>query len=126
MSLVRYRLLILFGICFWGYLIAGQVDAAPLNDLNKRSVERAAELFKAGDADGAIALLNKVVELSPSNAETYHLLGRVYFHGKKNPHEATDALLHALKLEACLSRSVERFGGSVSGAGEVCGGGTGA
>ena len=27
MSLVRYRLLILFGICFWGYLIAGQVDA---------------------------------------------------------------------------------------------------
>ncbi len=103
MSLARYRLLIVLGLCCWTYPVAGLVHASSLSDSHKRPVERAAELFKSGDADGAIALLNKATELNPSNAEAYYLLGRVYFHGKKKPHEATDALLQALKLRPAYS-----------------------
>ena len=40
------------------------------------------ELWKAGDADAAIAFLQKVTE-SGGTAEAYHLLGQIYFKAKK-------------------------------------------
>ena len=72
---------------------------AASTDSAKRSLERVSELFKAGDVDGAIVAANKELEGNPSSAETYHLLGQMYFKGKKRPHEAAEALTHALKLK---------------------------
>ena len=47
----------------------------------KRAVEQATELWRSGDADGAIASLQKSTEAGGS-AEAYHLLGQIYFKAK--------------------------------------------
>jgi predicted Zn-dependent protease len=42
-------------------------------------------LINAGQADEAVALLNKVIERFPSNADLYYYRGRAYVAGKKYP-----------------------------------------
>src|SRR6476620_11804970 len=79
-------------------LFPGLLRAASPSDPSKHAVEHATELWKSGDADAAIAFLDKSVESVPS-AEAYHLLGQLYFKAKKKPREAAEAFTHALKLK---------------------------
>jgi tetratricopeptide (TPR) repeat protein len=78
--------------------LARTVLTASAGDSGKQAVERAADLWKSGDADAAIASLQKTTE-SGGPAEAYHLLGQIYFKAKKKPREAAEAFTHALKLK---------------------------
>ena len=57
-------------------------------DQARRSYDKAVALFREGDADGAIDALKKSLGQNPRQADAYHLLGLVYFKGKRNPDEA--------------------------------------
>jgi tetratricopeptide (TPR) repeat protein len=93
------RPLLLIAISIVGaLLLPGLLPAATSSDSSKHAVEHATELWKAGDADAAIAYLQKSTESNPS-PEAYHLLGKLYFKAKKRPREAAEALTHALKLK---------------------------
>src|SRR5262249_60296618 len=70
-----------------GILPTAQTQSATSASAEKRAIEQASELFKAGDPDAAIAALHKAIESGSSSAEAYHLLGQIYFKGKKKPHE---------------------------------------
>ena len=93
------RPLLLMAIIIGGVLLfPGPLRAATPSDPNKRAVEHATELWRSGDADAAIAFLEKSTEAGGS-AEAYHLLGQIYFKAKKKPREAAEAFTHALKLK---------------------------
>ena len=74
-------------------LFPGPLRPATPFDPSKRAVEQATELWRSGDADGAIASLQKSTEAGGS-AEAYHLLGQIYFKAKKQPREAAEAFTH--------------------------------
>ncbi len=92
----RPPILIAIGIV-GALLLPDPLVCATPPDSTKRVVEHATELWNAGDPDAAIAYLQKSAESNPS-AEVYHLLGQLYFKGKKRPREAAEALTHALQL----------------------------
>ncbi|HET9961923.1 MAG TPA: tetratricopeptide repeat protein, partial [Nitrospiraceae bacterium] len=77
-----------------GVLQAAEVSS----DQGRRSYEKGVALFREGDADGAIEALKKSLQQNPSQPEAYHLLGLVYFNGKRNPDEAVQAFNQSLKL----------------------------
>ena len=91
---------------FWAILsvvsclfFPGGGSAAAPADSDRRAVEEATELFRAGEIDAAIVALRKTTESGSSSAEAYHLLGQMYFKGKKKPQDAVEAYTHALKLK---------------------------
>ena len=81
-----------------GLLLPRTFAAAASADPGNRAVEQATALWRSGDADAAIASLQKSTE-SNASAEAYHLLGQIYFKAKKKPREAAEAFTHALKLK---------------------------
>jgi cytochrome c-type biogenesis protein CcmH/NrfG len=97
-SFGRRHIILMIVAVLWHGVIASIHAATPVES-SKRAVEQASDLFQAGDVDGAIAMLNKTTELNPSSAEAYHLLGRIYFQGKKKPREAAAAFAQAIKLK---------------------------
>ncbi|MCC2640871.1 MAG: protein of unknown function, containing repeat [Nitrospira sp.] len=73
-------------------------QAAPSSDTARRSYERGVELFREGDADGAIEALKKAIVQNPRLPEAYHVLGLVYFQSKRNPDDAIQSYKQSLKL----------------------------
>ena len=86
------RPLLVLAILIVSGLLLAQTLSAATSASDKRAVEQATELWKAGDADAAIAFLQKLTE-SGGTAEAYHLLGQIYFKAKKKPREAAEAFV---------------------------------
>ena len=113
-SLIRHCAIVLFALCL--ALVSPLVSvlaAAEQPDAAQRYYERGAALLRKGDLAAASEAAKKAIALNPSSAEAHHLLGLIYFKEKKAA-QAVDAFTLAIKLEAGLSRCLERSGRGLS------------
>src|SRR5690242_15254714 len=85
-------------------LDAAQPDAA------QKAYQQAVTFFREGQYDGATEALKKAIALQPQYAEAHHLLGLVYFQGKKEPVEAIDALKKAVLLKPTFPEALYDLG----------------
>jgi tetratricopeptide (TPR) repeat protein len=85
-------------------LYAAQPDAA------QKAYQQAVTFFREGQYDGATEALKKAITLQPQYAEAHHLLGLVYFQGKKDPVEAIEALKKAVRLKPAFSEALYDLG----------------
>ena len=89
----------LFSVYLMGaFPVESPAAPASSSESARRNYERGVELFREGDADGAIEALKKAIAQNPRQAEAYHVLGLVYFQSKRNPDEAVQAFKQSLKL----------------------------
>src|SRR5213594_2371127 len=89
------------GVSFWQ---AAPAQAAKADAAN-RQYHQAVALFGEGNYDGAAQALRKALEAQPNLAEAHHLLGLVYFQGKKQPAEAIESIKKAIQLKPNFSQA---------------------
>ncbi len=81
-------------------LPAGAIRTIREQFLNDYSYQRAGnEFYRQGDADGAIAMYRKTLELNPNNAGAHTSLGFLLYHVKNLPAEGLRHLQAAVKLD---------------------------
>src|SRR5690349_9536290 len=71
---------------------------AVTSDSAQRYYQQALSLFHQGHYDGAAEALKKAISLQPQYADAHHLLGLVYFEGKKEPIDAIEAMRKAVRI----------------------------
>ena len=94
--LFHYRAVVLSALCL--AIVSPHVlvpAAAEQPDVAQRQYERGTALLRKGDLAAASEAARKALELNPSSAEAYHLLGKISFKERK-PAQAVDAFTYAL------------------------------
>jgi len=79
-------------------------------DLAKRQFEEGARLFRQGNYDAASEALKKATQIQPRFAEAHHLLGVIYFNGRKQPAEAVEEIKKAIQINPKFSQAYYDLG----------------
>ena len=74
------------------------------SDAARQQYEKGVALFRNGDPDGSIHALKRAIELNPRFTEAYHVLGLVYFKGKRDALHAVESLNQAHQLDPDSAR----------------------